>query len=109
MGLTDENIARIMSRRWQIGHSCPECRNQCTYNVLRFWTHVMDRFDEFTDEQRAALSFAKQNDRDAEVHMKERMEGHPLKQFTERVLVKLHGLKGKKEWNGKTARIIGKG
>ena len=69
----------------------------------------MDRMEEFNNLQRKALSFAKENDVNATEHMKRWAEGHPIKHFKEGVKVRLHVLKGKKEWNGINARIIGKG
>ena len=109
MGLTDDNVARVMNGNWIIGHQCPECRTKCTYDPREWWCQVMDRMDEFTGIQRKALSFAKENDANAREHMEQWAEGHPLKHFKEGVRVKLHGLKGRRKWNGRKARIIGKG
>ena len=109
LGLTDENIERIMNGHWIVGHRCPLCRTACKYDVRRHWFRVMDRMDDFTDAQREALLFAKDNDFKADVHTKNYMEEHPLKQYRKNVSVVLHGLKGKTKWNGKRAWITGDG
>lgn len=73
----------------------------------------MDRLNDFTDNQKAALLFVKWND----PHFAAGIKSHRRQMQSEREMaakqlkpgktVKLVGLK-KKEWNGKKAKVIGK-
>ena len=74
---------------------------------------VLDRLNDFTDNQKAALLFVKRNDPQSAVlimNQQIRMQLHQqmaIRKLKPGKIVKLVGLK-KKDWNGKKAKIIGK-
>ena len=74
---------------------------------------VLDKLDDFTKLQKAALLSVKNNDPEFAITMKQHKQRiqsfrkMALKQLKPNKIVKLVGLK-KKEWNGKKAKIIGK-
>lgn len=73
------------------------------------WYRVMDRMDKFSGPQRAAIELIKQNDSKREEKIEEWRTRYPQKQFKEGVIVKVHGLTSKKEWNGRKGKIVGPG
>ena len=88
---------------------CPECRCKLMIDVREIYFRVMDRLDEFTEKERQFIVFLSQRDLEFEENRQLWANNHPLKHFKQGVTVRLHGLKAKKQWNGKKAMIIGKG
>ena len=103
---------------------CPECRCKESGIISTIYVRVMDRLSEFTPLQQYALKWIKDNDPEFEVRLAEwekRLVAKDLsivqrklkarweksRQLKPGCTVKLCGLK-KKDWNGRTAVIIGK-
>ena len=82
------------------------------FNIMWF-DRMLDRLNDFTDSQKAALLFVKRNDPHSAFFIENherRIQSHramAAKQLKPGKIVKLVGLK-KNEWNGKKAKIIGK-
>ena len=103
---------------------CPECRSKLIDNVLQFYVKVMDRLSEFEPSHQNALLCIKRHSPTFDVLLSEwkrqrisqdsiivqrkaKAPGEISRQLKPGCAVKLHGLK-KKNWNGRTAVIIGK-
>ena len=107
--LTGETIHQIFRGQFCVGHRCPECRQEADYDFRSMYYRVLDRLDEFNNEQQRAILCTKQNDRRAKKQMSLWVEKHPLHYYKSGVIVRLHGLKKQRAWNGKQAEIIGEG
>ena len=77
---------------------------------------IFDRLTEFTEAQQKALLFMKNADPDFEMnsmdwqeykHAQEKMKKRKVvKRFKKGCSVRIHGLKGKREWNGKNGNLM---
>ena len=107
LSLTETMLRRIMSGQFQINYNCPQCRDQlaCDLRVLTY--RVLDQLEDFSKDQTRAILFAKENDQHFTVKWMKWIEHHPLRNYKPEVMIELKGLKTKKHWNGKKAKIIG--
>merc|ERR1712244_198287 len=78
-------------------------------DVRNWYFRVMDRLEEFEEHERRFIIFLAERDAEYGMKMRTWTNNHPLKHFKVGVVVKLHHLEAKKEWNDKKAIIIGEG
>lgn len=107
--LNESTISRILNGERMATHHCPGCRKQVRFDVRGMYVQVVDRLCLFPEAQREALIYIKRHDPGFKDQMMEWLDRHPLRIFKPGTVVMLWGLKQKKSWNGKSAKITGEG
>ena len=113
MTLDEYLLERIQSdAEYRANYRCVECRHLMMVDTRTVYHRVLHRLKQFTKEQQTTLLFIKEHDPDFEERMmnwKEWEKMFPLEHFRKGSVVRLHGLKTKKQWNRKKAIIIADG
>ena len=114
MGLTKANREQISTGDFVLKVKCPNCRELCLHDARTNIFMAVEHLTEFSPEQRNTLlslkavnpywdeQYARYEEEAAEFEVIRRTR------FGEGCTIEIVGLKGKKEWNGKMAQIIGK-
>ena len=114
MALTKANREQISRGDYVLRLKCLHCRELCQMDAVQNIFMALDQLAEFPPEQRNTLLALKA----ANPYWDEQYADYKqasdvfdairLKRFREGCTIEIVGLKGKKEWNGKMAQIIGK-
>ena len=115
MVLSPEYISQFMNGTAdsRVTTPCPQCRAPLEKEAMQNYCTVLDRLDEFTEDQQNVLSWFKSSDPDYEVstarwkNTADRLKYIQSRSFRKGCRVKLRHLKAQKQWNGKKAVIIG--
>lgn len=111
--MTKEIAAAFIHGDYMMDYTCIQCRFTIEVDAAYDYFRVMDRLDDFSNYQKAALLQLKNSDPGFYKFQIKHYKGRKKffremsrKQFKAGSVVRLSGLK-KKEWNGKKAMIIG--